>query len=179
MPSNPAQFRVSFRSPDGGTGCRMGRSDLGANWTFGVDGLLGTYVAQVSSSLGFLMAKAVMVNNVDLVDQPVTFQSGQQLRNVEVIVTDKQTDLTFHVTDAQGQATSEYVALVFSTDKALRFENSRYIRPFVPATLPPDQALDLAELGAGGARSPHHRPPHAIRSPGCRRASTTLRGGAG
>jgi hypothetical protein len=150
MPANPGQFRVSFNSPDRGTGCRMGRSDLGANWTFSVDGLLGTCVAQVSSSLGLLRVKAVMVNDVDLMDQPVTFQSGQQLRNVEVIVTDKQTDLTFHVTDAQGLATREYVALVFSIDKARWFESSRYIRTFVPAP-PVDQVLELPETATPGA----------------------------
>ena len=153
LPSNPGQFRVSFSSPDRGTGCRMGRSDLGANWTFSVDGLLGTCVAEVSSSLGLLAARAVMVNDVDLMDQPVSFQSGQQLRNVEVIVTDKQTDLTFHVTDARGQPTSEYVALVFPIDKARWFESSRYIQTFVPAP-PLDQVLDVPETVTPAAAPP-------------------------
>jgi Carboxypeptidase regulatory-like domain len=160
MPSNPGQFRVSFGSPEG-TGCRMGQSDLGANWTFRVDGLLGRCVARVDSSLGRLTVKAVMINDVDLMDQPVTFESGQQLRNVQVIVTDKRTDLTFQVADDRGQPTREYVALVFSTDKARWVENSRYIRPFVPAPPPPEQALDVTELGAvGGAFA---APPAAIR----------------
>jgi hypothetical protein len=149
MPSNPGQFRVNFSAPEG-RGCRMGRSDLGANWTFSVDGLLGTCVARVDSSLGQLTVKAVMVNDVDLLDRPVTFESGQQLRNVEVIVTNKRTDLAFQVTDERGEPTREYVALVFPTDKARWVENSRYIRPFVPAPLPPDQALDVTEAGAAG-----------------------------
>jgi hypothetical protein len=153
MPSNPGQFRVSFSSPDRGTGCRMGRSDLGANWTFSVDGLLGTCVAQVSSSLGLALVKAVMVDGVDLLDQPVTFQSGQQLRNVEVIVADKQTDLTLHVTGAQGQPTREYVALVFSIDKARWFEHSRYIRAFVPDP-PLDHVSDVSDTAIPGAAPP-------------------------
>jgi len=153
MPSNPGQFRVSFRSPDGGTGCRMGRSDLGANWTFTVDGLLGTCVAQVSSSLGLLTAKAVMVSDVDLMDRPVTFQSGQQLRNVEVLVTDKRTDLTLHVADADGSPTSEYVALAFSIDRARWSENSRYIQTFVPSP-PLDQAFEVTEMAQPGSVPP-------------------------
>jgi hypothetical protein len=153
MPSNPGQFRVSFSSPDGGTGCRMGRSELGPNWTFSVTGLLGTCVAQVNSSLGVLKARAVIVSDVDLMDQPITFQSGQQLRNVEVIVTDKQTDLTFHVSDAQGQSTSEYVALIFSTDKGRWFDNSRYVRTFVPDPLL-RQVLDAAQAATPGATPP-------------------------
>ena len=149
MPSNPGQFRVSFRSPEG-TGCRMGRSNLGANWTFSVDGLLGTCVARVDSSLGGLTAKAVMVNDVDLMDRPVTFESGQQLRNVEVIVTNRRTDLAFQVTDDRGQPTREYVALVFPIDKSRWVANSRYVRSFVPDQSPPDEALDIRELGATG-----------------------------
>jgi hypothetical protein len=160
MPSNPGQFRVSFGSPEG-TGCRMGRSDLGANWTFSVDGLLGTCVARVDSSLGRLTVKAIMVNDVDLMDQPVTFESGQQLRNVEVIVTNKRTDLTFQVTGARGEPTREYVALVFPIDKAHWVGNSRYIRPFVPAPSALDETLDVTDSGAvGGAFA---APPTATR----------------
>jgi hypothetical protein len=154
MAPDSGQIRVSFKSPDGATGCRMGRSDLGANWTFSVDGLLGTCVAQVSSSIGVLTAKAVIANDVDLMEQPVTFQSGQQLRNVQVIVTDKLTELTFHVTDANGTATSDYVALVFSIERARWVENSRYIRTFVPAP-PFDQAFEPAEMAAPGSVPTH------------------------
>jgi hypothetical protein len=150
MPPDSGQIRVSFKSPDGATGCRMGRSDLGANWTFSVDGLLGTCVAHVSSSIGRLTAKAVIAKDVDLMDQPVTFQSGQQLRNVQVIVTDKLTDVTFHVTDANGTPTSTYVALVFSIEPARWVENSRYIRTFVPAP-PFDQAFEPAETAVPGS----------------------------
>jgi hypothetical protein len=147
IPSSPGGFRVSFGSP--GTGCRVGRSVLGADWTFSVDGLLGTCVAQVNTSLG-LMVKAVTVNDVDLMDRPVLFESGQQLRNVEVVVTNRRTDLTFHVTDNHGQPTREYVALVFPVDKARWIENSRYIRAFVPRPPPPDPAGDVTRPSAVG-----------------------------
>jgi hypothetical protein len=152
--SNPMPFRVSFSSPDPerGTGCRMGQTNLGANWTFSVEGLLGTCVARVSSSLGPLTVKAVMANDVDLMDRPVAFQSGQQLRNVEVIVTDKQTNLTLHVTDGSGQPTLEYVALVFPIDNARWFEQSRYIRTFVPPP-PLDEVFEAPETVTPGAAS--------------------------
>jgi hypothetical protein len=149
MPSNPGRFRVSFSSPEG-PGCRMGRSNLGPNWTFSVDGLLGTCVARVDNSLGSLTVRGVILNDVDLMDRPVTFESGQQLRNVEVIVTNKRTDLTFQVADDRGQPTREYVALVFPVDKGHWIQRSRYVRAFVPAPLPPDQAVDATELSAAG-----------------------------
>ena len=150
VPPDAGQIRVSFSSPEGAAGCRIGRSELAANWTFAVDGLLGTCVAQVSGSVGLLTAKAVIANDVDLLDEPVTFQSGQQLRNVQVIVTDTPTDLTFHVSDMNGTATSEYVALVFSIDRARWFENSRYIRALVPAPSS-NQAFEPEVMAAPGS----------------------------
>ena len=158
VPPNPGGFRVSFISREG-SGCGAGRSEIGADWTFSVDGLLGTCVAQVSSSLG-LMIKAVMVNDVDLMDRPIIFETGQQLRNVEVILTNKRTNLTLQVADDRGQPTRDYVALVFPVDKTRWVENSRYIRAFAPAPSPPDPAWDVTRPGAAGgsfARAPTDR----------------------
>ena len=90
------------------------------------------------------MVKAVTINDVDFMDRPIVFESDQQLRNVEVILTNKRTNLTLQVTDDRGQPTREYVALVFSVDKTRWVENSRYIRAFVPAPPPPpDPAVDV------------------------------------
>src|SRR5205823_6170674 len=66
----------------------------------------------------------------------------------------KQTDLTFHVTDAQGQPTSEYVALVFSVDPARWFENSRYIQAFVPGPRLDQVVSDVSEAAIPGAAPP-------------------------
>jgi len=46
----------------------------------------------VTTGLG-LVVKAVTVNDVDLMDRPVVFESGQQLRNVEVLLTNKLTPI--------------------------------------------------------------------------------------
>jgi hypothetical protein len=130
IPSNPDQFRVSFTSVTG-TGCRLRRSVLGPDWTFTVDGLLGTCLAQVTHSAG-LTVKAVIANGTDLMERPMFFESGQQLRNVDVIVSNRRTDVTFQVADERGQPTREYVALVFAVDKSRWVDHSRYIRAFVP-----------------------------------------------
>ena len=159
IPSSPGGFRVGFGSP-GGPGCRTGRSVVGADWTFSVDGLLGTCVAQVNTSLG-LVVKAVTINDIDLMDRPVVFESGQELRNVEVILTNKRTNLTLQVADNRGQPTRDYVALVFPVDRTRWVENSRYIRAFAPAPSPPDPAWDVTKPGAAGgsfAGAPTGRP---------------------
>ena len=79
--------------------------------------------------------KAVMHNGDNLLDAPYTFHAGQQLRNVQVIVTDKRSDVTFRVADENGQLTREYVALLFPVEKAQRSESVRTLTG-PPAELP-------------------------------------------
>jgi hypothetical protein len=62
--------------------------------------------------------KAVIVNGENAAAAPITFQTGQQLRNVQVIVTDKRSDMLFHVSDENGQATRDYVVIVYPIDKS-------------------------------------------------------------
>jgi hypothetical protein len=122
-----------------------------------VTGVLGTCVAQVNTGIAGLTVKAVMANDVDLLDRPATFESRQLLRNVEVILTVRQTDLAFHVVDDRGEPTAEYVALVFPVDPARWTGNSRYIRSFVPPTPPPDQEAEVSRSpgpGESAAASP-------------------------
>ena len=90
---------------------------FGADLTFGVDGLIGTCRARVIGASGAWMVKAVKSGTVDLLDTPITFENGQQLRDIEVILTDKRTELTLQVSDDSGRPTREYVALVFSVDR--------------------------------------------------------------
>ncbi len=170
MAPDSGQIRVSFKSPDGATGCRMGRSDLGANWTFSVDGLLGTCVAQVSSSIRLLTAKAVIANDVDLMDQPVTFQSGQQLRNVQVIVTDKLTELTFHVTDANGTADQRRTSRSFFRSTG---RDGLKTRGTFAHSCRPRRSIRRSSRRKWPHLEPCRRLPRASRSEASRRASTT------
>jgi hypothetical protein len=130
LPTNPEQLRMGFSSQDGAM-CRSGRSDTAAGWTFTVVGVAGTCTATPGGS-GRWTIKAVMHDGVDLFDRPVTFEPGQHLRDVQVVLTDRRTELGFRVVDDSGQPTREFVALVFPTDKARWTSGYRYIRSFVP-----------------------------------------------
>src|SRR5262249_45943455 len=48
-----------------------------------------------------------------------------QLRNVQVIVTDKRSNLVFRVSDENGQTTRDYVIVVYPIDKARWMTGSR------------------------------------------------------
>ena len=73
------------------------------------------------------MVKAVIYNGDNLLDAPYTFQQGQQLRNVQVIVTDKRSDITFRVADENGQSTRDYVALLYPVDKTQWSQAVRFL----------------------------------------------------
>ncbi len=129
--ANAGAMRVTFGSPDGSL-CQAGRSTLAPDWTFTVESVTGTCRTQFAGNIPKWTVKAIMHDGKDLFDRPMTFDS-QQWKDVEIVLTDKRTELTLQVADEQGAPTRDYVALVFSTDKT-RWElnPSRYVRPYVP-----------------------------------------------
>jgi hypothetical protein len=140
------QMRMAFSSFDGSL-CQAGRATLAPDWTFKVEGIVGTCRTQFVGNLGRWTVKAILHGGVDLMDRPVTFNS-EQWRNVQVVLTDKRTELDVQVTDPNGNATREYVALVFSVDKTRWDPNfSRYMRSFVPSVL----SARVNPVGAGTA----------------------------
>ena len=62
----------------------------------------------------------------------VTFETGQQYTNMQIVVTDKRTQMDLRVSGDDGQPTREYVALVFPLDKAKWNPQLRQVRTYVP-----------------------------------------------
>jgi hypothetical protein len=70
--------------------------------------------------------KTVFVNGVDVTDQPLPFGAPQQsLDGVEIVLTDKLTELGGTVTRAQGQA-GDSTLLIFPMDRARWYPGSRF-----------------------------------------------------
>ena len=120
-PSPPGEAHVPLHSQDGS--CRSGPAIVATDWTFRIEGLFGPCALQPMAIFGRWRVKAVMHNGDNLLDAPYMFHAGQQLRNVQVIVTDKRSDVTFRVADENGQLTREYVALLFPVEKANRSQS--------------------------------------------------------
>ncbi len=138
-PISPVKARIPLFSENGE--CRSGEATISADWTFKVEGLSGTCSQPPGQVFGRWNVKAVMINGDDISDAPITFQPDQQFRNVQVIVTDKRPEVVFHVTDESGQATRDYVAVVYPVEKTRWAMNSRI---FVP---PPIAAMMSAQGG--------------------------------
>jgi hypothetical protein len=132
-PPNPEQIIVGVSPPPpSGGSCQSDRGSV-AGGAFRVQGIVGTCLVRVMGNLGRWNVKSITQGDSDLMDRPVTFDPGQQLRNVRIVLTDKRTLLTLNVVDDGGRATREYVGLVFSTDKTKWSDLSgRYLQVYVP-----------------------------------------------
>lgn len=130
-PPSPGKARVPFFNPEG-PGCRAAEATIAADWTFKLEGLSGTCGAPPQSMFGRWTLKAVTFRGQNLLEHPVTFETGQQYTNVQVVVTDKRTQMDLRVSGDDGQATREYVALAFPTNKEKWNPQLRLVRTFVP-----------------------------------------------
>jgi protocatechuate 3,4-dioxygenase beta subunit len=63
--------------------------------------------------------RSAMLGDRDTLDVPFEVRLGQPITGLTVAMTDQPTELTGTVLNAQGQPTSEYAVLAFSTDRAL------------------------------------------------------------
>jgi hypothetical protein len=115
VPPSPGKMRIPLYSETGM--CRSGEATIAADWSFHVEGLAGTCSAPPFGMFGRWMLKAVLFNGADLAESPVTFEPGQQFRNVQVVVTDRRTELSFRVSDETGQPTRDYVVVVYPVEK--------------------------------------------------------------
>jgi len=139
-------------SEDGGT-CRSGQLEIAPDWTFKLDGLLGTCRAPQYGPFGRWTLKSVLFNNQELKNGSMTFEPGQHYASVQIVVADRRSELTLHVSDEQGQATRDYVAVVFSTDKSRWEASVPPIRTFVPPSTDLLQMLQRAAPNGDGRAS--------------------------
>jgi Carboxypeptidase regulatory-like domain len=103
--------------------------------------------------------KSVVVDGRDVVDIPIDLRSGQQLSNVSIILTSRQTEINGTITNEQSAPLTDFTVLAFPTDSDLWRSLARQImtaRPdqhgrFQIRGLPPGNyyltAVDPAEQG--------------------------------
>lgn len=128
--------------------CQSQQAHVNADWTFRVEGLLGTCSAPNQQMFGKWMLKSVTVNGEEMLTRPMTFEPGQQLRNVQVVLTDRRSTMALRVADDAGQSTREYVALVFFADRR-RWQKGPLARTYVP----PQVSVDMTAPGPGALPS--------------------------
>jgi protocatechuate 3,4-dioxygenase beta subunit len=111
----------------------VARAELHPDLTFVISGVHGPRRIVVTESPGGWTLKSVFANGVDVTDRALPFgQPQQSLSDVEVLLTDRLTELDGTVTDSRGDITRKYTLLVFSTDRDRWYPGSRFFRRAAP-----------------------------------------------
>jgi hypothetical protein len=70
--------------------------------------------------------KAVRHNGIDVTDSGIEFSAGGDASGIEIELTNHMSDLSGVVTNARGEVAKDYTVMVFSQDRELWNNNSRY-----------------------------------------------------
>lgn len=117
----------------GRSDCRTGHATLKPDLSFTVDGAFGTCTVVVNGPFDPWQPRAVIHDGIDLLDETISLGNGDCLQDVQVFLTDKRTEVALQVTDDGGQATRDFVALLFPVDPRKRFDGSRFLQSYVPS----------------------------------------------
>lgn len=142
-------------------GFRPGRVE--DDGTFRLEGLTGRRYIRIIGLPPAWTLKAVLLNGFDVTDTPLEFTGTEETSGVQVLVTDRVTEVNGKVTDAKGEPTRDYTVVIFPDDPAKWDFPSRHVRAgradqqglFKVRGLPPGEqylavAVDYIEEGEGG-----------------------------
>ncbi len=96
------------------------------DWTFEMRGLSGSRLIRFNGPPGWTL-KAVIVDGVDTIDAPIEFKGAEELAGVQIVVTNRATEISGRVTDDRGRTAAEYTVIVFAEDSARWKPQTRYV----------------------------------------------------
>jgi hypothetical protein len=88
----------------------------------------GNYLVRVSGLPQNFSLKAAYYGSRDVADLPLEVRAGQHVGGVNVVISDRVTDISGTVPDADGQLLSDYTVVAFSTDASTWRPQSRFIQ---------------------------------------------------
>jgi hypothetical protein len=154
-----AQGAQFLPGPLGGT--RPAQVDADGN--FVLANLTGQKFIRVNGLPQEWTLKSVTFNGTDVTDSALEFRGSAQSSGLQIVVTDRVSDLNGKVTTAKGDVTRDYTVVVFPDDPAKWAFPSRFVKTaradqqgqFRIKALPPDDrylavAVDYLEDGEGG-----------------------------
>jgi hypothetical protein len=137
-PFKPGQVRLFLppADPNRSTGVGFRPSTIRDDWTFEVTGIVDAVRINVMIDVpgGSWVARHAWSSDVDLLDTGVDVGQGQVLEDVEVVITQRRTELSGQIADDRGQPVTDAWVVVFPDDKDRWAVGSRYLRPTRPDT---------------------------------------------
>jgi protocatechuate 3,4-dioxygenase beta subunit len=152
----PARFEMMM-----GMGMRPARVE--SDGTFRLTGVQGQRLFRVNGLPPTWMLKAVILNGDDITDKPVELKGNEEVTALQILVTDRVSEVNGKVITDRGEPTRDYTVVIFPENSDKWGYPSRYIRSgradqdgmFKIRALPPDEqylavAVDYIEEGEGG-----------------------------
>ena len=140
----------------------VGRSTVHEDWTFEIAGLTGQRRINVAPPPSWFV-KSISHDGINILDTPVDFKSDE-VTGIEIVLTQKTTDLSGTVRDSRSAAVKEYVLVLFADDRDRWGPQTRFIRLARPDQegrfrirgMPPERYLAVAldHLEPGEERNP-------------------------
>ena len=146
-----------------GLGTRPARVD--ADGTFTLTNLFGPTQISVNGLSREWLVEAIVVAGSDVTDTLFDFQPNELIEGVEIVLTDRITQVSGSVSDSDGAPASDYTVVVFPEDETKWAPPSRYVKSARPDQeglikilgLPPNDrylAVAVDYLEEGGASDP-------------------------
>ncbi|MBI4886160.1 MAG: carboxypeptidase regulatory-like domain-containing protein [Acidobacteria bacterium] len=143
-----------------GGGARPARVE--SDGTFTLTNLFGRRMIRINGLPADWMLDGVFAGGTDVTDTPIDFGPNEQLTDVQIVVTDRVTQVAGTVTGRDGKPTREFTVVVFPDEETKWAAPSRYLRTARPdqdglfkiRALPPGAgylavAVDYLEQGEG------------------------------
>jgi hypothetical protein len=116
--------------------------------TFELAGVSGPRVLRFTEAPRGWMLQAVRLNGRDVTDTPLLFGTADQsIDDVEVVLTDRVSEVTGHALDTRGRGVPSATVVIFSTDRDRWGETSRFLA--VSSRTERDGAFNVRKLPPG------------------------------
>jgi protocatechuate 3,4-dioxygenase beta subunit len=117
-PDNVAALRINAMAAEMMDGPMIGGSGgtAKADGSFEIKGLAGNKMLRVMNLPPGWMMKTVRAGGADITDTGMEFKAGEQVSNVEIVVTSRVTEIAGGVSLENGTPAKEYTVVVFSDD---------------------------------------------------------------
>jgi hypothetical protein len=122
-------------------------AEIHDDWSFEMAGVSGPRRLQLVRVPAGWALKEIRVNGIDATDRPLAFgRPNQSLRDVEVVLTDRVSELAGTIADDHGTAIPSARLIVFAADRERWYPASRFLRT---ATTGADGAFSMTGLPFG------------------------------
>ena len=122
----PTRARIGSQLVYDARAASAGVGTVNEDWTFSIRAILGPARLFATVPDGW-MVKAIRRNDREISEMPLELKSGEQLSDIQVVVTNRVTSVVGQLTDARGEPLPDGTIVIFADDPAKWGAASRFV----------------------------------------------------